>query len=152
MKTFIFGDTPMRRYLVIACCMLVITSVVHGQSLVRTGGKITVAYGKDQEKPLGKNVSVEYDEFFKSYKVTYTTVDGIKKKMLFEFYSDEGNWQRVRYDGRIYAVTNILGKKTGDQCPDMISFGSSEKYQTDISYSIDFCDPKTFFQKSSKKK
>ncbi|MFN5458283.1 MAG: hypothetical protein ACK5AY_00095, partial [Bacteroidota bacterium] len=39
-------------------------------------------------KPLGKNVVVKYDDFFKSYYVNYTDINGFENTLIFEFESN----------------------------------------------------------------
>lgn len=87
--------------------LLFITTVSFGQEkTLLEDGKIK--HSKPNTKmytPLGKDVTLSYDEFFKTYTVTYTNVDGYKNVMKFK-YDDigdifSGNWT---YNGKRFTV------------------------------------------------
>ena len=57
------------------------------QTTSYTGGTIEYSIN-GKTKPLGKNVTVKYDSFFKSYVITYKDINGIKHSMTFEYEED----------------------------------------------------------------
>ncbi len=54
------------------------------------GGKIIV-YENNNNKPLGKKVTMVYDKFFKNYKITYLDSKEEKREMVFEPNGDSPN-------------------------------------------------------------
>jgi opacity protein-like surface antigen len=73
------------------------TTNLYGQTTKYTGG--TIEYSVNgKTKPIGKNVTVTFDSFFKSYVVTYTDINGYKNKLTFEY----ENASRYSCNGVLY--------------------------------------------------
>jgi hypothetical protein len=76
---------------------LIFTNKIYCQTKKYIGG--TIEYSVNGKvRPLGKNVTVKYDSFFKSYIITYTDIDGNRYKLTFQYESDS----RYNCNGVIY--------------------------------------------------
>jgi len=67
--------------------------------LVENPTKVVSAEGL----PIGKDVEVIFDGYFKSYKITYTDSDGSKQTMLFKH---QGNGKFL-FENRTYAIWDM---------------------------------------------
>lgn len=106
--------------------LIFFTGCIYAQNSTYTGGIIQVRkYGV--LKPLGKNVVLKYDSFFKSYNITYSDVNGSKITMLFEY----NNPESVLYQDVEYHVNNEFLESKGE-----ISFFDKRKISSLTLYQI----------------
>ena len=69
---------------------------------------------EEARKPMGKNVSISYDKFFKSYTIIYTDENGYATPLSLKYINDENyikNVKTTKMDdkfGNIYYVTDML--------------------------------------------
>lgn len=75
----------------------IFSSKVYGQTVKYSGGTIEYTIN-GRTKPLGKNVTLKFDSFFKSYSITYTDINGYKKSLTFEYEAESG----FSYNGALY--------------------------------------------------
>lgn len=93
----------MKNKFFLATILLIITSSISINKCFSQTTKYingTIVYSiNGKEKPLGKNVTVVYDHFFKSYMISFTDLNGDRYKLTFQYenesrYSNNG----VLYD------------------------------------------------------
>lgn len=117
-------------FICIICTTIVLNiNAQNGETKTYTGGTITYKQGKGSttDIPLGKNVKLTYDTFFKSYNVSFTDVNGYTKTMLFEYISP-GNYV---WDGTQFMCMSGLLSKYGT-----ISFSDVQRFGTYLSFYI----------------
>ena len=71
--------------------------------LEMNGNKTNFSYVYKNNSPYGKNASVKYDEFYKTYTINFTKENGITTGCAIKESAFIGQWE-FKYNGAIYKL------------------------------------------------
>jgi hypothetical protein len=105
-------------------------------------------------KPMGKNVTVTYDKFFKNYKINYTNSDNISMAMVFEYINETAGGMNKVYScsGKYYSCFDFSLETGADYWVygitfDQISQADGYSNKTGTVIEINFPRPKNLGNK-----
>ena len=82
-------------------------NAAHAQKTIYTGGELSFTDNTGASRNIGKNVTLTFDAFFKSYKVVYTDINGNRRSMTF-VWDGRKPYSIYTYDGNSYNCTDLL--------------------------------------------